>query len=213
MLNAVHQIFFTILGYPVTYLEFMATISGLVAVYLAARNIIFTWPIGIINIVTSFVIYFQVALYSDMFLQIYFFITALYGWYFWNRQKGIMKKITMLSVQQQVIYGIIICLATLILGYQMSSIHIYFPVLFSVPAAFPYADTLLAVASIIANLLMAKRILNNWVLWIGIDVLATYLYYVKGIKFLALEYFIFTLLALYGLYGWWREKQSYASNH
>jgi nicotinamide mononucleotide transporter len=211
MIDWLNGIFFSVLNYSVSYLEFLATISGLVCVWLAAKNNILTWPIGIINIVTSFIIYYQVALYSDVFLQIYFFITAIYGWYFWNQQKGIVKKITMLTSKKRIIYIIVIAFATIALGYGMSHIHIYFPKLFSVPAAYPYADTLVAVASIIANFLMAKRILENWVLWIFVDVLACYLYYTKGIKFIALEYVVFTALASYGLYGWWKEKSGYTS--
>ncbi len=202
-------VFFTVLNYDVSYLEFIATVFGLLCVFLAARNTIFTWPVGLINIICSYVIYYNVALYSDMFLQIYFFITAMYGWYYWHQQKQIIKKVTTLNHRQHLIYGIVILTATLCLGYLMERIHLYFPSVFKVPAAFPYADTLIAVASIVANLLMAKRILDNWILWIAIDILATYLYYVKGIKFLALEYFIFTILAAYGLYGWGKEKCSY----
>jgi nicotinamide mononucleotide transporter len=209
MLDGWNCVFFSVLNYQVSYLEFLATISGLVCVWLAAKNNILTWPIGIINIITSFIIYYQVALYSDVFLQIYFFVTAIYGWYFWNQQNGTLKKITSLTFKSKIIYASIIIVATFIFGYGMSQIHLYFPQLFPVPAAYPYADTLVAVTSIIANFLMAKRIFEHWVLWIFIDVLACYLYYTKGIKFIALEYVVFTAIASYGLYGWWKERQSY----
>jgi nicotinamide mononucleotide transporter len=211
MLEWWNSIFFSVLNYPVSYLEFLATISGLACVWLAAKNNILTWPIGIINIFTSFVIYYQVALYSDVFLQIYFFVTAIYGWYFWNQQKNMVKKITTLTLNSKIMYASIILVATFVLGYGMTQIHFYFPKLFPVPAAYPYADTLVAVASIFANFLMAKRILENWMLWIFVDVLACYLYYTKGIKFIALEYVVFTALASYGLYGWWKEKSRYTS--
>jgi nicotinamide mononucleotide transporter len=205
-----NSIFFSVLDYPVSYLEFLATISGLICVWLAAKNNILTWPIGIINIVTSFIIYYQVALYSDVFLQVYFFVTAIYGWYFWNQQKTIIKKISQLTLKSKIACTSIIIITTLILGYGMSQIHFYFPKLFPVPAAYPYADTLVAVASIVANFLMAKRILENWVLWIFVDLLACYLYYTKGIKFIALEYVVFTALAAYGLYAWMKERKRYS---
>ncbi len=209
MLEWWNSVFFSVLNYQVSYLEFSATVSGLACVWLAATNNILTWPLGIVNIITSYIIYYQVALYSDMFLQIYFFITAIYGWYYWNQQKGIVKKITKLTSKSKIVYAFVIIVATIILGYAMSHIHIYFPILFPVPAAYPYADTLVAVASIVANLLMARRVLENWILWVFVDVLACYLYYTKGIKFIALEYVIFTALASYGLYTWWKEKQGY----
>jgi nicotinamide mononucleotide transporter len=209
MLDWWNSIFFSVLDYQVSYLECLATMSGLVCVWLAAKNNILTWPVGLINIISSFIIYYQVALYSDVFLQIYFFVTAIYGWYFWHRQKDTLKKITSLTFKSKIAYTFIIMVATVILGYGMSQIHLHFRKLFPVPAAYPYADTLVAVTSIVANFLMAKRVITHWILWIFVDVLACYLYYTKGIKFIALEYVIFTAIASFGLYAWQRERQSY----
>lgn len=84
----------------------------------------------------------------------------------------------------------------------MSLIHEFFPTAFPEPAAYPYADTLVAVASIVANTLMARRFIESWVLWIGIDVICVYLYFQKDIKFIAFEFLIFLILAFYGLYSW-----------
>jgi nicotinamide mononucleotide transporter len=209
MLEGLQQVFFELLGYQVSYMEFIATMAGLVCVFLAAKNNILTWPVGIINIITSFVIFYQVALYSDMFLQIYFFATAIYGWMYWNKQKEVVKKVTTLNLKQRLTTAIILVFGTLMFGYFISQIHLYFPDTYSFPAAFPYADTLVAVASIVANYLMAQRRLENWILWIAIDILACYLYFAKGIKFIAFEYIVFIALAAFGLYQWWQEQRSY----
>ena len=79
--------FFTLLDYPISYLEFFGTIAGIIAVWLAAKSNILTWPIGLINIGLFFIIFFQVQLYSDMFLQVYFFGISIYGWYNWVYEK------------------------------------------------------------------------------------------------------------------------------
>jgi nicotinamide mononucleotide transporter len=72
------------LGYPISYVELIGTLFGLVSVYFASRANILTWGTGIVNEIFLFILFFQVQLYADMFLQIYFFVVTLYGWYNWN---------------------------------------------------------------------------------------------------------------------------------
>ncbi len=79
--------FFKILGYELSYLEFFGTISGIIAVWLAARTNVWSWPLGLVNVTLSFFLFFQVQLYPDMFLQVFFFITNLIGWWRWLSQK------------------------------------------------------------------------------------------------------------------------------
>jgi nicotinamide mononucleotide transporter len=69
---SVNNEFFSILGYSMSYVEFLGVLSGLISVWLSAKANIWSWPIGIINVILSFLLYFQVQLYPDMFLQIIF---------------------------------------------------------------------------------------------------------------------------------------------
>ena len=70
----IENIFFTTLGYEMSYLEFFGTIAGAVAIWLSAKAIVWSWPIGIINVVLFFFLFYQVQLYPDMFLQVFFFV-------------------------------------------------------------------------------------------------------------------------------------------
>ncbi len=83
----IDSIFFEMWGYPMSYLEFFGTIAGAVAVWLAARANIWSWPIGLINVTLFFFLFFQVQLYPDMFLQIFFFVTNVIGWWRWAHPK------------------------------------------------------------------------------------------------------------------------------
>lgn len=85
------NIAFQILDYPLSYVELIGTLFGFLSVYLATRANILTWATGIINELFLFILFFQVQLYADMFLQIYFFIITLYGWYKWNSKKTTSK--------------------------------------------------------------------------------------------------------------------------
>lgn len=203
---SIKNIFFSIIDYPISYIEFVGTIAGIIAVYLAAKSDIKTWPIGLINIVLFFIIFFQVQLYSDMFLQIYFFGISIYGWIFWDKDFKHAVPVKLLSHRDRWIVVGICFFGTIILGYFISRIHEFFPSVFTHPAAYPYADTFVAVASIIANTLMARRILENWILWILVDILCVYLYFTKQIVFVSFEYLVFLGLAIYGYYLWHKER-------
>ena len=67
-------VLFTLWGYDMTYMEMTALLSGLLAVYLAVKNNVLTWPIGLLNVTLSGIIFFHIQLYADMFLQMYFFL-------------------------------------------------------------------------------------------------------------------------------------------
>lgn len=193
--------------YPMSLIEILGTITGLITVWFAARNNIITWPFGLVNVSLFFIIFWQVNLYADMFLQVYFFSMSVYGWIFWYRQKNIIKKISIISIRNRVFSIIIMIGATAILGYFISKIHIWLPQIFFKPAAYPYFDAYTTVLSVIATIWMARRIIESWVLWILVDVVAIALYFLKGIKLVSLEYVIFLIMSIYGLIAWIREYQ------
>lgn len=196
-----------LLDYPMSLIEIFGTITGLITVWLAARNNIITWPFGLINVSSFFIIFWQVNLYADMFLQLYFFSMSVYGWIFWYHQKNIIKKISIISNRNRLYAIIIMIAATVIMGYLISKIHIWLPQIFLKPAAFPYFDAYTTVLSIIATIYMARRIIESWVLWILVDMVAIVLYFLKGIKLVSLEYVIFLIMSVYGLLAWIREYQ------
>ncbi|MBK9272098.1 MAG: nicotinamide mononucleotide transporter [Saprospiraceae bacterium] len=204
---SVGRLMFSILGYGVSYIEFLGTIFGICAVWLAAKSKMLTWPVGLINVVLFFMIYFQVQLYADMFLQIYFFAIGLYGWIFWKKEEEQRKSIHALNRFEIVQALIWILLLTAVLGWMISKIHLWWPALFNKEAAFPYWDTLVAVASIFANTLLARRVIQNWPIWIAVDLICIVLYISKGIYFVAFEFVIFTLLACLGWYEWNKKFQ------
>ena len=87
----------------------------------------------------------------------------------------------------------------------MSNIHLYLPTYFKIQAAYPFTDSFVMVSSIIATILLAKKKIENWYLWIAIDLVCVVMYFKKGVYFLSLEYFIFLGLASYGLYHWKKQ--------
>lgn len=204
---SIHHPFFTALGYSVSYIEFIGTLTGLLCVWLAARDHIFTWPVGLVNVSCFFILFWQLQLYADMFLQIYFFATGVYGWIFWYRKQPENEPIYALGNRQRWLLGGAAILLSAVTGFIISRLHTWWPDIFEHPAAYPYTDSLVAVLSVIANILLAKRIWENWLLWVLVDVVATIIYFQKGVKFLGIEYFILLIIATLGLIKWVKTYQ------
>jgi len=212
---SINKIFFTALGYPMSYLEFFGVMFGLIAVALSAKANIWSWPIGVINVVLAFFFYYQIQLYPDMVLQIFFCITNLIGWWRWahpqpeEEDKKKELKVSYMKLNQFTAIALIGLAGTFLFGYLASNLHEWFPVLFSLPSSFPYADSFILVMSIVTTFLMIQKKIECWILWIIIDLVATVLYFVKGAKFYSVEYFVLTVLAAWGLWHWIKEFRSY----
>ncbi|MFK8161377.1 MAG: nicotinamide riboside transporter PnuC [Lewinella sp.] len=195
----------TLLDYPISWVELIGTIAGLISVWLAVKNHVWTWPVGLLNVVCFAVLFYHFQLYSDTLLQVYFFGMSLYGWYFWQQRQGEPEApIRVLFGKQRWVWAGIILAGTLVQGTLMSKVHTLLPILFSEPAAFPYPDAFTTVASIIATYFLARRVLESWVLWILVDIVSIVLYFSKGIVLVGMEYIVFLGLATAGGVGWWR---------
>lgn len=205
----VTETFFAVLGHNVSYVEFIGTLFGLISVFLAARANIFTWPTGIINAIFFLVIFYQIQLYSDMFLQMYFCGMGVYGWFTW-KYKAVhhQSAIRTLTNKNRILLAAFIVAVTLLIGTLISQIHLLLPQIFSAPASYPYIDTFIAVSSILAVILLSRRIFETWVLWILVDITSIGLYSVKGVKLIALEFVIFLALAILGILTWHRLRKS-----
>jgi len=215
----VNTVFFTILGYPMSYVEFFGTIFTAWSVYLAAKNKILTWPTSIIGIILYAFLFYQVQLYSDLLEQIYYFVTSFWGWWLWTHPKeGSSEKdkkelkVGYTDKKGNVIAVVSIVVLTVLLGYLMSIIHLIFPKYFGVPASFPYLDAFTTVMSFIATVYLAKRRIENWYLWIIVDVIGVWLYYQKGVVFISLLYFAFLINAFYGYVKWSKSFKAYEKN-
>jgi len=215
----IHHIFFKVLDYEMSYLEFYAVISGSIAVFLSAKANIWSWPIGIINVILSGIFYYQIQLYPDMFLQIFFFVTNIMGWWRWGNPKPEEEdrknelKISYMKWTQFALLSIIGILGTWFIGAMASNLHEWFPLLFNLPSAYPYVDSFILVMSVVTTFFMIQKKIECWIIWIVVDVVATYLYFLKGAKFFGVEYFVFTILAAFGLWNWIKEYKSYQTSN
>jgi nicotinamide mononucleotide transporter len=203
--------FLKILGYEMSHLEFWATLTGLVAVILSARGNIWSWIIGLVNVVLAFMMFYQKRLYPDTFLQVFFFITNLIGWWQWKFPKSgegnkhNELKITKLSQKEFLYFTMIGMIGTALLGSLAKNLNELMPMLFQEPSAFPYIDSFTTVMSIFATFLLIRKKVEAWWVWLAVDVISTYVYNFQDIKVYALLYFIFCIIALVGAISWTKE--------
>ncbi|GAB4045787.1 nicotinamide riboside transporter PnuC [Spirosoma litoris] len=212
----IHTIFFTLWDYPMSYLEFFGVVSGSVATWLAARAHVWSWPIGAASVLLFFFLFYQIQLYPDMFLQVFFFVTNLQGWWRWTHptvdeaDQHNELRVTRLVGRPLVLVLLGGVVATGVLGTFAQNLHVWFPVLFSKPSAFPYLDSFTTVMSIIGTFMMIHKKLECWWVWLVIDIISTYMYFNKGVKLVGFEYAIFCLIAFQGAWHWTKEYRSYS---
>jgi nicotinamide mononucleotide transporter len=213
---SINSIFFTFLGYEMSYIEFFGTIFTIWCVWLTAKAKILSWPVGIIGTLLYLALFYQISLYSDLFEQVYFLITSFMGWWIWLHPKTRAEankddelKIKHNSFKESTLWGLVVLGLTAIFYYITVNLHGWFPVYFPEPASYPFLDALTTGMSFVAQWLLAKKHLENWALWIMVDSIDVWIYWFKGVKFVSLEYGLFFIIASIGLYKWIREYRGY----
>lgn len=184
-------------------LEIVAVAFGLLSVYLSTREIIWSWPTGIVNVLLFAVLFFQTRLYADMGLQVVYFVLSVYGWYQWlhggeNRTELHVSRLKPRLLLPLLAIGTVgsLALGTILRG--------------ATNASLPFLDAALAVFSLVAQWMMTRKILENWILWIILDVVYVYMFvFLKQLYPTAFQYAVFLGLATFGHFQWlasWRAR-------
>lgn len=211
----IDNIFFTVWNYEVSYLEFFGLVSGIVAVVLSALANVWSWPVGIVNVTLSFFLFFQVQLYPDMFLQVFFFVTNILGWWRWTHPRPYEEdrrhelKISFMKPSELMLVSAAGIAGTMLLGMFARNLHELFPSVFTLPSAAPYLDSFITVMSVIATFYLIQKKIESWVIWLLVDVIATYLYFSRDIRLYGLLYLVLCFIAAFALWNWVREFNSY----
>jgi nicotinamide mononucleotide transporter len=197
-------------GYPLSGLELAGVLTGGLATWLVARNNVWTWPVGVVSTGLFFALFYQIRLYPDMGLQVFFLVSYLRGWWRWTHpdpgktDPGALLSVSRLPGREAGWWLAGGAVATAGLGFAASRLHEWLPALFSQPGSFPYLDSLTTVLSVIGTFLMIQKRLECWWVWLMADAILAGIYYAKDVRFLALEYAVFCGMAAYGAQNWTR---------
>jgi nicotinamide mononucleotide transporter len=183
-----------------TSIEILAVAATLASVWLSVRRNILTWPTGIVGVSAYFVVFLHERLYADMTLQVLFFVQCSYGWWAWRRiEQRAEAPIRTLSTRGRVLLAAVVATVAWTAGTLLDQ---------NTNAAAPHWDATASVLSIAANQLLARRLLENWVLWIAADAIYVGIFSWKGLYLSAALYALFLGMVIGGLRRWSREYRS-----
>lgn len=177
-------------------LEWFGVFTGLLCVWLAAKNNIWNWPIAIISVIIYIFIFFESKLYADMGLQVYFFVMNIYGWYYWSRQKdnpSLQRPVSLISKKEILLSIIGVAVFTVGLGFLLHK---------NTDASFPFVDSFCTACSLIAQVFLARRVLHNWLIWIFVDIIYVGVYFSKDLYATGLMYALYVFIATMGYLDW-----------
>lgn len=210
-LLSVDYVLFEIVGYPMSLIEFIGTLTYLASVWLIARRNMLTWPVGIVAVLLYMALFYQIQLYADALEQIYYLAASAYGWWYWSSTPRETQTMTGVRFSTPGVLGVwvgVIVVASALLGFALTQIHLWLPGLFPSPASLPWLDALTTVMSFVAMWLMVRKRIEAWIYWIIVDVIGIGLYWFKDVRFISLLYVVLLVLASRGLWQWLAASRS-----
>lgn len=205
----VDKTLFTLMGYPMSFLEVSGTMLNLASVWLAVKRHTLNWPVGIAGVILFGVLFYQIHLYADLLEQVYYLVTGFYGWWLWARANkgGTRRPVPVAWCSRRAVTGTTAGLlaGTALLGWTTQRLDDWWPAVFPEPTTYPWWDAATTTMSFAAQILMAHRKVESWALWIAVDVIGIWLYAAKGVTLVAALYAVFLVLAVKGGASWWKE--------
>ena len=177
--------------------EWFGTVFGIAGVVLTAKRSVLCWPAWLVSIIAYGVFFTQIKLYADATLQIFFLITSILGWLAWRKDQATDTAaelpVTWTPTRERWAYLGLTLIASSGIGLvfdRYTDAHV------------PYWDAGCAGISVAAQILMMKRRIESWHLWVIVDVVYTALYATKGAWLTVILYAIFAVIAVGGLREW-----------
>lgn len=178
-------------------IEIIGTLAGLVFLYLEIKQNKWLWPVGLLTSVMYIYVFFVAKLYADMSLQFYYVFISIYGWIAWSR--GSTKAelpVTKLGFK-------------LLLVLMGASVLIYFLISYLLvnytDGAIPYWDAFTTALSIVATWMLARKILEQWLVWVLVNAVSLCLYIYKGLYPTSILFLFYTVLAVVGYIHWKKD--------
>ena len=181
-------------------LEFIAVLAGIASVWFSKKEQVLVYPVGLINTTIFVYLSFKGHLLGEASVNIYYTVMSIYGWWLWSQKKENQVEYPIAKVSKKDIgLGIVIFIITVVF---VVLVYHFFNKFTSWTA---YVDTFTTGVFFVGMWLMAKRKIENWILWIIGDIVSIPLYFSKGYTFTSLQYVIFTVIAIYAYKEWKRN--------
>lgn len=187
-------------GWTVSGWEIAGSLLGVAGVVLMIRQHLLAWPVGLVQVAIYTWVFFDARLYSDAILQIIFFVLLVYGWAQWHRgvRDGRVRHelpVTSLTRSGRLISLGVGAVATAVWGEFMRR---------NTDAVLPHWDAFILAFSMVAQWMQARKKIENWAVWMVVNVVAIGVYAAKQLYLTAVLYAIFLGLAVAGQAAWKR---------
>lgn len=184
------------------YIEFLGAILGIVYIFFSIRQSIWTWPVGLLTSALYVAVFFISKLYADMGLQMYYVLISMYGWYEWLRGDTASHagsiRISRLNMRLSLVLSAISILLFAIIWFILKNFT---------DSPVPMADALATALSIVATWMLARKILDHWLVWIFVDAFSIGLFIYKQLYPTVILFIVYTVMAYLGYREWKKEYQ------
>ena len=179
------------------FLEITAVLFGVVSVLFARKNNILVYPTGLISTLIFIYILYNFKLYGEFIINIYYSVMSILGWYFWSRRNNGQEEfpISIMNLKEYKISAIIFTVTLLFIAL----VYHFFDKFTNLTA---YVDAFTTALFFVGMWLMAKRKIENWIVWIIADIISVPLYFFKGLTVSSLQFIVFTIIAVLGYIEW-----------
>jgi len=189
-------------------IEIVAAVFGVISVFLSVRQNIWSWPTAIVNVGLYIIVFYNSKLYADTGLQVIYVVLNAYGWYHWlyggkNRTE---LSVSRTSARLWLLLVALGATGTALIGTLLSQ---------KTDAALPYIDAATTSTSLVAQWMMTRKLVENWIIWVAVDVVYIGMYIYKSLFVTAVLYLIFLILSAMGYVQWRRSlrEREVASLH
>lgn len=187
----------------VNYVELLGAVLGFAYIFFSIRQSILTWPVGLLTSALYVWVFLTSKLYADMGLQLYYVFISIYGWYEWlsGKQNGQTHQLNVSRLNLRL--GIWLAIASLAIF-----LIIWFILIRFTDSPVPVADSLATSLSIVATWMLARKILEHWLVWIFVDAFSVGLFAYKKLWPTVVLFVVYTVMAAIGYIEWRRDYRS-----
>lgn len=175
--------------------EIVGAVFSLLSVWYSTRQNVLVWPTGMVGVAAYAVLFFEIRLYADMLLQLFYLVVSVRGWYLWLYGGDHHDRLPVTRLTRRQVLGLVPLSALCILG-------LGFAFDTWTDADLPWLDSTASGLSVVGQLLLMRKKLQTWHVWILVNLLSVGIYLYKALYLTTGLYFLFLLLAISGLVQW-----------
>lgn len=179
-------------------IEIIGAVLSLFYLYFSIRKSIWLWPLGLLASSFYIAVYFYSKLYAEMGLQVYYIIVSIYGWYFWMFGNKTNSNQAELPISRLNLKATLIYLGAFIFLY----LGLYLILSHFTDSNIPGWDSLATALSLVATWMLARKVLENWIIWIIADAMCIAISIYKDLYFTAALFVVYTIMAFAGYLSW-----------